>query len=80
MVTSRDSKGRFVKGHKIKTGWGKGSKHTPEALKKIREAGMGRTLSKESIQKIVSKRRANDNYKISDDMTWSSKLIDSKFL
>lgn len=68
MVTSRDSKGRFLKGHKIKTGWGNGSKHTPEALKKISEASKGRIQSKETIQKRVDKRRASDNYNISDDM------------
>ena len=67
-MPNRDEKGRFVKGHQIKPGFGSGSKHTPEARKKISKAGIGRRLSKESIKKIVDKRRAGDNYKISDEM------------
>ena len=38
----RDKKGRFVKGHKGIAGFGKGSKHTPEAKERVRQSLLGR--------------------------------------
>ena len=42
----RDKKGRFIKGHKNISGFGKGSKHTRQARKKISQSLMGKTGSK----------------------------------
>ena len=38
----RDKLGRFVKGHKGIGGFGKGSRHTPEAKEKLRQAVLGK--------------------------------------
>ncbi|KKM03810.1 hypothetical protein LCGC14_1770690 [marine sediment metagenome] len=38
----RDNQGRFIKGHKGIGGFGKGSRHTPEAKEKVRQSLLGK--------------------------------------